>query len=196
MYTSKSKAKIEKMNHITSEARSCLRCELGEHRKNVVVGSGSLDANIVLVGEAPGRKEDESGLPFVGSAGKLLDNLLASAGLDREEIFIGNILKCRPPGNRRPKKTEIESCNEYLIRQLEIIKPKVIAPMGNSALSFFQSLYGLEEIVIGDAHGKLYEIDASWGKVNLIPLYHPAAAIYRRNLLGELEEDMKKLVSS
>jgi len=196
MYTSKSKAKIEKMNHITSEARSCLGCELGEHRKNVVVGSGSLDAEIVLVGEAPGRKEDESGLPFVGSAGKLLDNLLASAGLSRDEIFIGNILKCRPPGNRRPKKTEIESCKEYLIRQLEIIKPKVIAPMGNSALSFFQSLYGLEEIVIGDAHGKVYDVKTSWGKVKLIPLYHPAAAIYRRNLLGELEEDMKKLVSS
>jgi len=196
MYTSKSKAKIEKMNHITSEARSCLGCELGEYRKNVVMGSGSLDAEIMLVGEAPGRKEDESGLPFVGSAGKLLDNLLVSAGLSRDEIFIGNILKCRPPDNRRPKKTEIDSCKEYLIRQLEIIKPKVLAPMGNSALSFFQSLYGLEEIVIGDAHGKLYDVNASWGTVKLIPLYHPAAAIYKRDLLGELMEDMKKLVSS
>jgi len=196
MYTSKSKAKIEKMNYITSEARSCLGCELGEYRKNVVMGSGSLDAEIMLVGEAPGRKEDESGLPFVGSAGKLLDNLLVSAGLSRDEIFIGNILKCRPPDNRRPKKTEIDSCKEYLIRQLEIIKPKVLAPMGNSALSFFQSLYGLEEIVIGDAHGKLYDVNASWGTVKLIPLYHPAAAIYKRDLLGELMEDMKKLVSS
>ena len=196
MYNSKNNEKVDEMNRITSEARSCLRCDLGEHRKNVVVGSGNLDAEITLIGEAPGRKEDESGLPFVGSAGKLLDSLLASVGLRRAEVFICNILKCRPPRNRRPKKIEIEFCKGYLIRQLEIIKPKVIVPMGNSALSFFQSLYGLEDFAIGDAHGKVYKVNASWGKIKLIPLYHPAAAIYRHNLLGELEEDMKKLVSS
>jgi DNA polymerase len=193
MYTSKSREKIEQMNMITSEARSCLACDLGEHRKNVVVGSGSLDAEIALVGEAPGRKEDESGLPFVGSAGKLLDNLLGSAGLSRGEIFIGNILKCRPPGNRRPKKSEVDSCEGYLMRQLEVIRPKVVAPMGNSALSYFQSRYGLGEEVIGDAHGRVFEVMASWGPVKLVPMYHPAAAIYRRHLMGELEEDMKKL---
>lgn len=194
MYTSKVKAKTRKMNQITAEARSCLECALGEQRKNVVVGSGSLDADIVLIGEAPGRKEDESGLPFVGSAGKLLDSLLESVGLKREEIFIGNILKCRPPGNRRPKKAEVEACEGYLVRQLEIIKPKVIAPMGNSALSYFQSRYDIGDDVIGDAHGRVYEVGASWGKVKVIPLYHPAAAIYRRQLLGDLEKDMKKLV--
>ncbi len=193
MYTSKSKKKIEAMNLITSEARSCLECSLGENRKNVVVGSGSLDAEIVLIGEAPGRKEDESGLPFVGSAGKLLDSLLESAGLKREEIFIGNILKCRPPGNRRPKKLEIESCEPYLRRQLEIIKPRILAPMGNSALSYFQSRYGLMEESIGDAHGKVCEVEFPWGIVKLIPLYHPAAAIYKRQLLSDLEKDMKKL---
>jgi uracil-DNA glycosylase len=193
MYTSKKKKKTEQMNQITSEARSCLNCALGDHRKNVVLGSGSLDARIVLIGEAPGRKEDESGLPFVGSAGKLLDSLLDSSGLSRENIFIGNILKCRPPGNRRPKKAEVKACEGYLIRQLEIIKPKVIAPMGNSALSYFQSRYGLGDDVIGDAHGKVYEVEDSWGKVQLVPLYHPAAAIYRRQLLGDLEKDMKKV---
>ena len=195
MYTSKSKKKIEAMNEITSEARSCLECSLGENRKNVVVGSGSLDAEIVLIGEAPGRKEDESGLPFVGSAGKLLDSLLASAGLERESIFIGNILKCRPPGNRRPKKAEIESCESYLRRQLEIIKPRVLAPMGNSALSYFQSRYNLPEEPIGDAHGKVFYVEAPWGMIKLVPLYHPAAAIYKRELLGDLEKDMKKLAS-
>jgi uracil-DNA glycosylase family 4 len=195
VYTSKSKKKIESMNMITSEARSCLECRLGENRKNVVVGSGSLDAEIVLIGEAPGRKEDESGLPFVGSAGKLLDSLLESAGLKREKIFIGNILKCRPPGNRRPKKSEIEACEPYLKRQLEIIKPRIIAPMGNSALSYFQSRYGLIEEPIGEAHGKVFEVEASWGMVKLIPLYHPAAAIYKRQLLGDLEKDMKKLAT-
>ena len=193
MYKSKSRKKTEQMNQITAGARSCLQCELGENRKNVVVGSGSLDGKIVLIGEAPGRKEDESGLPFVGSAGKLLNSLLESAGLKREDIFIMNILKCRPPSNRRPKKAEIKACEGYLMRQLEIIKPKVIAPMGNSALSYFQSRYGFGDDVIGDAHGKVYEVNTSWGKVKFIPLYHPAAAIYRRYLLGDLEEDTKKL---
>jgi DNA polymerase len=166
---------------------------LGQTRKNVVIGSGSLDADIVLVGEAPGRKEDESGLPFVGSAGKLLDGLLESAGLERESIFIGNILKCRPPGNRRPKKAEVESCEGYLMSQLEIIKPKVIAPMGNSSLAYFQSRFDIGGDVIGDAHGKIFDVETNWGKVKLMPLYHPAAAIYRRHLLGDLEKDMKKL---
>lgn len=192
MYTSKKREKTEQMNQITAEARSCLECSLGDHRKNVVIGSGSLDAEIVLIGEAPGRKEDESGLPFVGSAGKLLDELLNSVGLSRSDVFIGNILKCRPPGNRRPKKGEVEACEGYLMRQLEIIKPQVIAPMGNSALSYFQSRFGLEEAVIGDVHGCVFDLETSWGKVKLIPLYHPAAAIYRRQLLGDLEKDMKK----
>lgn len=193
MYTSKKKNKTELMNKITSEARSCLECALGEHRNNVVLGAGNLDAGIVLVGEAPGRKEDESGLPFVGSAGKLLDSLLESSGLSRKDIFIGNILKCRPPGNRRPKKAEVAACEGFLARQLEIIKPKIIAPMGNSALAYFQSIYGLEEMVIGDAHGRVFEVETSWGTVKLVPLYHPAAAIYRRHLLGDLEKDMKKV---
>jgi DNA polymerase len=194
MYTSKKKAKIIKMNQLSSEIRSCLKCAFGHFRKNVVFGSGSLDAEIVLIGEAPGRKEDASGLPFVGSAGKLLDVLLDSVRLRREDVFIGNILKCKPPKNRRPKKSEVASCEDFLIRQLEIIKPRIIAPMGNSALQYFQLYYGFGEEVIGDVHGQLYEIDTSWGSVKLIPLYHPAAAIYRRNLLDVLEKDIQKLV--
>jgi len=193
MYRSDNRDKTEQMNEVTAQARSCLNCDLGQTRKNVVIGSGSLDAKIVLVGEAPGRKEDESGLPFVGSAGKLLDGLLEAAGLEREEIFIGNILKCRPPSNRRPRKSEVESCEGYLMQQLEIIKPNVIAPMGNSALAYFQSRYDMGGDVIGETHGMVYEVETSWGKVKLMPLYHPAAAIYRRHLLGDLEKDMKKL---
>ena len=156
MYRAKTKKKIKKMNQITSEARSCLKCALGEYRKNVVLGSGNLDTDIVLIGEAPGRKEDESGFPFVGSAGKILDNLLDSVGISRADVFIGNILKCRPPGNRRPKRSEVVACEEYLIRQLEIIEPKVIAPMGNSALKYFQDLFELDKVVIGEAHGQVY----------------------------------------
>ena len=193
MYTSKSAEKKESMNILTAEARSCLGCVLADNRKKVVIGSGCLDAEVVFIGEAPGKKEDETGLPFVGSAGKVLDEILDKAGLSRSEVFITNILKCRPPGNRRPKKAEIASCEGILISQLEIIKPRVIAPMGNSSVSYFQDKYDLEIGSIGVVHGKVYDVKASWGAVKLIPLYHPAAAIYRRNLLEELQEDMIKL---
>ena len=193
MYHSGDKAKTEGMNQITAKVKSCTRCELSQTRNKVVLGAGTLDAKIILVGEAPGRKEDESGLPFVGSAGKLLDKLLASADLGRDDIFIGNIIKCRPPKNRRPKKSEVSQCEGYMMEQLEIIKPEVVAPMGNSSLSYFQERFGLEKQVIGDVHGKVFMIDTPWGRIKLFPLYHPAAAIYRRHLLGELEEDMKKL---
>ena len=193
MYRSDDRKKTERMNQITAQVRSCANCGLSETRTKVVLGAGTLDAKIVLVGEAPGRKEDESGLPFVGSAGKLLDRLLAAAGLTRDSIFIGNIIKCRPPKNRRPKKSEVAQCEGYMMDQLEIINPAVVAPMGNSSLSYFQERFGLEKHVIGDVHGVVIEVDAPWGKIKLFPLYHPAAAIYRRHLLGELEEDMKKL---
>lgn len=193
MYRSEDREKTEGMNQITAQVRSCANCGLSETRTKVVIGAGSLDAKIVLVGEAPGRKEDESGLPFVGSAGKLLDKLLMAAGLSRDEIFIGNIIKCRPPKNRRPKKSEVAQCEGYMMEQLGIINPAIVAPMGNSSLSYFQERFGLEKQVIGEVHGEVMEIDAPWGKIKLFPLYHPAAAIYRRHLLGELEEDMRKL---
>ena len=193
MYRSEDRAKTRRMNQITAQVRSCTHCGLSQTRTKVVMGAGTLDAKIVLVGEAPGRKEDESGLPFVGSAGKLLDKLLAAAGLARDDIFIGNIIKCRPPKNRRPKKSEVVQCEGYMMEQLGIINPVIVAPMGNSSLSYFQERFGLEKQVIGDVHGRVFEIDAPWGKTKMFPLYHPAAAIYRRHLLDELEEDMKKL---
>ena len=193
MYRSEDKKKIEEMNQITASIRSCMNCELAQTRTKVVIGAGTLDSRIALIGEAPGRKEDESGLPFVGSAGKLLDTLLSAAGLVRDDIFIGNILKCRPPKNRRPKKTEVRQCEEYLMKQLEVISPEIIAPMGNSSLSYFQEKLGLEKQVIGDIHGKVFEVETSWGNVKMVPLYHPAAAIYRRHLLFDLEKDMKTI---
>ncbi|MBT3285190.1 uracil-DNA glycosylase [Candidatus Bathyarchaeota archaeon] len=193
MYRSEDREKTAGMNQITTQVESCANCGLSETRTKVVLGAGTLDAKIVLVGEAPGRKEDESGLPFVGSSGKLLDRLLAAAGLSRDDIFIGNIIKCRPPKNRRPKKSEVGQCEGYMMEQLEIINPAIVAPMGNSSLSYFQERFGLEKQVIGDVHGKVIDIKAPWGRTKLFPLYHPAAAIYRRHLLGELEEDMKKL---
>lgn len=179
------------MERISSKINECHSCELANSRKKIVTGDGNLSARLILVGEAPGRKEDESGLPFVGNAGKILDEILESSGLSRSEIYITNILKCRPPRNRRPKKTEISLCEGFLVKQLELIRPLIIAPMGNSSLSYFQNMFGLEKFNIGASHGKVFEVKASWGSVKLIPLYHPAAAIYRRELLNELLTDMR-----
>lgn len=193
MFTSEDSGKLQRMRRLRDRADACTRCGLSGSRTHAVVGSGSLDASVVLVGEAPGRKEDESGLPFVGSAGKLLDRLLAEAGLRREDVFITNIVKCRPPGNRGPKKTEVEPCEPYLDEQLSIIRPRVVAPMGNSPLAYFQGRYGLDRKAIGDVHGEAFTVKESWGEVIMMPLYHPAAAIYNRKLLQRLEEDMRKL---
>ncbi len=193
MYHSKDDDKTRRMDALRDRAQACERCGLWESRTNAVVGSGSLDAEIVLVGEAPGRTEDEMGLPFVGRAGKVLDEILGKAGLSREEVFIMNLVKCRPPNNRRPKRAEIGSCEPYLVEQLKITEPRVIAPMGNSSLGYFLRRYGLDRAVIGDVHGEAKRVDESWSKVILYPLYHPAAAIYNRGLTGTLERDMKRL---
>ena len=175
---------------LTREVESCRACSLCAGAKNRVMGEGNLDSRVVFVGEAPGRREDETGRPFVGSAGKLLDQLLARANLKRDRVFITNVVRCRPPGNRRPKREEVEACSGHLEKLLKIIEPKVIAPMGNSAIEHVFERFGVERSVIGDAHGKPIKVEAPWGEVILFPLYHPAAAIYNRRLLNELEKDM------
>ncbi len=193
MYHSTDEAKTRRMDAVRDRARVCVRCGLWESRTNAVVGSGSLDTGIVLVGEAPGRTEDERGLPFVGRAGKMLDEALGKDGLSRDDLFIMNLVKCRPPNNRRPKRSEIGSCEPHLVEQLEIIEPRVIAPMGNSPLGYFFHRYGLGRAVIGDVHGEAFLVDERWGRVTVFPLYHPAAAIYNRGLTEVLEDDMKRL---
>jgi len=186
-------SKEELMEALKGGIMSCDRCGLCPGASRKVIGEGNLDAGVVLVGEAPGRKEDEQGRPFVGSAGKLLDRLLGGAGLAREGIYITNIVKCRPPENRRPRRAEVEACSGHLERQLEIIEPRVVAPMGNSAIECFFEKFNLEPISIGDAHGKPVRAKFSWGDAIVFPLYHPAAAIYNRRLLGELEDDIAAL---
>ncbi len=185
--------KEKRFKSLIFEVEKCDACLLCKGAKKRVVGEGNLNAAAVFIGEAPGRREDEMGRPFVGSAGKLLDRLLSDAGLKRDDIFITNIAKCRPPSNRRPKKDEIEACSIHLEKLLYLIRPRVVAPMGNSSLEYFYKRYGLEEIVIGDAHGKPVKILTSWGEAILYPLYHPAAGIYNRKLLGELGADMTSL---
>jgi DNA polymerase len=181
------------MERVAQEIFGCDRCGLVKDCMNKVIGEGNIDSNLVLVGEAPGKKEDETGLPFVGSAGALLNELLETANIDRDDIFIANILKCRPPGNRKPHVGEIEACLSHLIDQLNIIKPRVIATMGNVATKVFFDKYDIEKHSMGEVHGQTFQIDTTWGKSTLIPIYHPAAAVYNRNLKPELEKDMKKI---
>ncbi len=165
--------------------RGCQKCALSLSRTYVVPGEGDLHPKVMLVGEAPGANEDRSGLPFAGAAGKILDQMLAEAGLRREVVFITSVLKCRPPKNRDPKADEVEACSPYLHRQIELLRPQVICPMGNHALHL---LLG-KEFSLGDAHGQPHER----GELLYFPLYHPAAAIYNRRLLPLILEDMQKL---
>jgi uracil-DNA glycosylase len=164
---------------------------LADGAKNIVFGSGSVDAEIVFVGEAPGKKEDESGEPFVGSSGKLLDEMLEENSISRKDVYITNIVKFRPPNNRDPKDSEKESFWPYLLEQIKIIKPKVIATLGrHSGLAFNKSLR------IGADHGKPMEMNLygeGEDKVIFVPLYHPAAALYNRSLRETLFQDFATL---
>lgn len=182
-----------RMKKVKAEVLSCRRCRLCKDRKNPVVGTGNLDSPLLLVGEAPGRKEDEQGEPFVGSAGKLLDRILERVGFEREEIYITNVVKCRPPGNRRPRSDEMEECSQHLDRMLEIITPRVIAPMGNSSAGFLMKKFDLRRGSIGEMHGKHFPVDASWGKIILFPLHHPAAALYNKKLENVMLKDFASL---
>ncbi len=154
--------------------------ELAAGAKNLVMGEGNADADILFIGEAPGAKEDELGRPFVGAAGKFLDEMLASIKLDREDIYISNIVKYRPPGNRDPKPEEIEAFKPYLKKQVEIIEPKLIVFLGRHSMNVF-----LPELKISEAHGRAYKRD---GQVYM-PLYHPAAALYNGGMRKTLLED-------
>ena len=185
--------KKERLEAVAAEVLACRRCGLHEGRKNPVVGVGDLDSPLVLVGEAPGRKEDELGKPFVGSAGKILDSMLKGAGLERSRLFITNVVKCHPPKNRRPLSKEVRACTEHLEALLGIISPRVIAPMGNSSTSYILGRYGLERSSIGEVHGRSLEAQAPWGRIVIFPLYHPAAVLYNRSLEGELKRDFASL---
>lgn len=181
------------MRAVEERIEGCRLCRLCEGRKNPVPGEGSLDSPVVLVGEAPGRSEDEQGKPFVGSAGRLLDLMLGHAGLGRGDVYITNVVKCRPPENRRPRADEVNECTAHLDEQLSIIGPRVLAPMGNSSASYFFKKFGLERASIGEVHGKAFEVQADWGPVVVFPLYHPAAALYNRGLESEMRRDFEGL---
>ena len=184
-------SKEEDMKKITTSIENCRKCGLWKTRKKPVVGDGSLDSEILFVGEAPGYHEDLQGYPFVGKAGKIFDELLESAGLQRSKVYIANILKCRPPKNRNPLKTEIDACTGYLNRQIEIIQPKIIVPLGNFAASYIFEKFGLKYDKISNVHGKAFQINTIFSSINIIPLYHPAVATYNPETKNILIKDFK-----
>lgn len=168
--------------------------EIYRNCKNIVVGKGNENAEIMFIGEAPGRMEDEQGIPFVGAAGKNLDGLLEKVGLTLNDVYIANILKCRPPENRDPLPEEIKAHTPWLIEQIKQIKPKVVCSLGNYSTKFFLASGNVEEMDsipgITQVHGKVKMLEICGLKIKLIPLFHPAAIIYNRNLIGMWEKDM------
>ncbi|MEA2076359.1 MAG: uracil-DNA glycosylase [Euryarchaeota archaeon] len=186
----------EELERIEQSIKACKRCELWKTRTNPVVGAGSLSARILFVGEAPGYYEDLKGEPFVGKAGKVLDELLASIGLQRNDVYIANVLKCRPPENRNPATDEIRACTPYLDAQLEIIQPEIIATLGNFSLSYIFDKFGLhsKKDKISKIHGKVITVSTIAGVVKIVPLYHPAVATYNPNMMETLKKDFKVLV--
>lgn len=166
-----------------------------ENKSFPVIGEGSHTAEIMFIGEAPGRNEAKTGRPFCGSAGKILDELLTSVGLKREEIYITNIVKDRPPKNRDPLPEEIKIYGPFFDRQIELIQPKIIATLGRYSMDYVMRLFDLDLQIepISRAHGKCYEAQASYGQIKIVPLYHPAAAIYNQALKGTLLADFQVL---
>lgn len=180
----------EALKEVLAQARACTRCaELAATRKTVVFGAGNADAELMFVGEAPGASEDEQGLPFVGRAGQLLNTLLGEIGMERGDVFIANTLKCRPPGNRDPQPIEIENCQEYLLRQVELIQPTVICTLGN----FSTKLLRGDPTGITRLHGQPEVLVLGRRAVRLYPIYHPAAALYTPRMLETLREDFMRL---
>jgi DNA polymerase len=181
--------RLARLEQLQQEASGCTRCRLAEGRTQVVFGVGNPDAELMFVGEAPGFHEDKQGFPFVGQAGKLLDKLLAGIGLTRSDVYIANVLKCRPPGNRDPQPDEIELCEGYLFRQIESIEPKLVATLGN----FATKLLSGRPLGITRVHGQEQELTIAGRSVLLYPLYHPAAALYTPAMLKVLEADFARL---
>ena len=163
----------------------CPRCTLALSRTSVVVGDGPDDAKVMLIGEAPGKNEDKQGRPFVGAAGKILDHLLEKGGVDRGTVYITNVVKCRPPGNRPPKKDEIEACSVYLQKQLEEIAPEAIVLLGKTASESYLD----RKVDMGKEHGKPFNMDGR----TIVITYHPASVIYNRKLRDAIEADFKSV---
>ena len=182
-----------KIKNLESKIRVCKLCELWKTRTNPVIGEGSISTGIMFIGEAPGYYEDLQGRPFVGKAGRILDELLRSVALERADVYITNVLKCRPPGNRNPKPEEIVACAPYLDYQLAIIEPEVIVTLGSFSLSYIFHKFGLKPDKISKIHGRVFTVSTISGVKRIISLYHPAVATYNPGMKEVLKEDFKQL---
>jgi len=172
-----------------AETAGCERCPLAETRGQVVFGAGDPEAQLMLVGEAPGYHEDQGGDPFAGQTGELLARLLHGIGLEREEVYLANVLKCRPPQNRDPLEAEIAACEPHLFRQIELIRPRVVATLGNFATRLLSGRpFGITKV-----HGQEHDVTLASATVVLYPLYHPAAALYTPSMLRALEVDFARI---
>lgn len=174
------------LDEIAQEVSGCAKCPLHKNRQNAVPGEGNPNAEILLIGEGPGSNEDKTGQPFVGEAGKFLDEMLSSIKLKREDVFITNVVKCRPPNNRDPLEEEVQVCtSNYLFKQIKLIKPKLIVTLGRHSMqTFFPQIKSISSV-----HAKAYK---KAGQVYMI-LYHPAAALYQNSLKQTLQDDFKKI---
>jgi len=177
----------ERLEELAQQVRVCIKCPLHKSRTLAVPGDGKPTAKVMIIGEAPGREEDESGRPFVGPAGRFLDRVLEGSGINREDLFITNIVKCRPPNNRKPKKLEIDTCTEnYLFEQVELINPKLIMLLGGVAAKTLLNVKTINEV-----RGRIIERE---GRKYLVG-YHPAARFYREDLAEKVKEDFTLLKS-
>jgi uracil-DNA glycosylase family 4 len=181
-------SKEERLKKIAARVEKCTRCVLYRGATMAVPGAGSPEAKAMFIGEGPGYHEDQQGLPFVGAAGKLLDKLLASINLKRSEVFIGNVIKHRPPGNRDPLPEEIEACRSFLDEQIKVINPKIIVTLGRFSMAKF-----LPDEKISQIHGQARFVDWQGKKLVVLPMYHPAAALRRGEIMHQLKEDFQKI---
>jgi DNA polymerase len=180
---------IDDLASFAAQVSGCVRCPLSQGRTQVVFGAGNPHADLIFVGEAPGFHEDKQGVPFVGAAGQLLSKLLAGIGLERDDVYIANVLKCRPPGNRDPLPEEIAACESHLFRQLELIRPKLVATLGN----FATKLLSGRPDGITRVHGREQVVTIGGQRVTLYPIFHPAAALYTPRMLEVLEQDFARI---
>lgn len=182
-------SKKEQLDQIKADIIKNNVCpDLAKQAKNLVMGDGDADAEILFIGEAPGKNEDEQGLPFVGAAGKFLNEMLESVGMDRSKVYITNIVKYRPPNNRDPEPAEKAAFWPYLLQQLEVIKPKLIVTLGRHSMEYF-----MPNQRIGQVHGQPKRIELGGSKIVILPLFHPAAALYNGSMRQTLFEDFSKL---
>jgi len=187
-------SKVGELRRISEEVEACSKCPLHLTRKRAVPGEGNPNAEVMLIGEAPGEVEDETGRPFVGAAGKLLNSLLQDIGVDRSSLYITNVVKCRPPNNRDPTDEEINACKPYLIRQIAVVRPRRIVTLGRHSTRVILGLGGLRVSEISRVRGRVFRVTIAGVEVEVYPTYHPAAALYNPSIKGVLKEDLARAI--